>query len=40
MKKLILVLLGAILCGLAATSALKACDSDWGNDQPNENDYE
>jgi len=32
MKKLILVLLGALLLGLAATSAVKAdCDSDPGN---------
>jgi hypothetical protein len=32
MKKLILILLGAILIGMAATSAAKAdCDSDPGN---------
>ena len=40
MKKLILILLAAVLFGLAATSAVKACDSNWGNDQPNENDFE
>jgi len=40
MKKLILILLGVILIGLAATSAAKACDDNWGNDQSNENVYE
>jgi hypothetical protein len=33
------MVLVAILAVLAATCA-RACDTDWGNDQFNENDYE
>ena len=40
MKKLILILIGAILAALAVTTAARACDDSWGNDQYNENDYE
>jgi hypothetical protein len=40
MKKLILIILGAILVALAVTSTARACDDNWGNDQYNENDYE
>jgi hypothetical protein len=40
MKKLILLLIVALLATFLAATALRACDSDWGNDQDNENNYE
>jgi len=40
MKRLILILLAALLSALAINTVARACDNDWGNDQYNENDYE
>ncbi len=40
MKKLILIVLAALLAALAINTVARACDSDWGNDQYNENNYE
>jgi hypothetical protein len=39
-KKLILILIAAILGAMAVTTAARACDDNWGNDENNENDYE
>ena len=40
MKRLLLLLIALLLSALAITTVARACDTDWGNDQYNENDYE